>query len=248
MNYDSYYKTAAANFNSNRLDGYDEVEEHCSWFVRNLDSGTTRTLLDIGCGTGRYTHSFANKGLLAIGIDRSPHQIEVASRKVPALNADALNLPFPSHAFDVISAIMMLHQIDSCELEVLFDNIDEVLRKHGSIWIKTCSLADLERRPFNDYFPTALEVNASRYPTIRKLLNTVQYHDFYCSRQTNKCNQYSILGSDLLSRFREKHNTTLHMLPENEFEIGMAMMEERFDPREQYSFQHYHTLIELTRC
>jgi len=247
MDYDTYYISASETFDKNRLDGEDEVEEHCSWFAKSLNSNKAYTLLDIGCGTGRYTKSFAEKGILAIGIDKSQQQIEIASRKVPAMHRDALSLPFPDHSFDVISAIMMLQQIDDYGIEGLFDNINTVLRGKGKIWIKTCSKTDLERRPFNEFFPTALSLNDLRYPTIGKLLEIAKSYGFSCLRKTSKCNQYSIVGTDLLSRFREKHNTTLHMLPEKEFEMGVTMMEKQFHPSELYSFQHFHTLLELAR-
>jgi len=247
MNYNSYYETAATNFDDNRLDGNDEVEEHCSWFAENIDVSKTYTLLDIGCGTGRYTQSFANRGILVIGIDKSQQQIQVASKKVPAMNVDALSLPFPNHSFDLISAIMMLQQIDSFAMKVLFNNMNKVLKKDGKIWIKTCSQADLDRRPFYDFFPSALNLNVSRYPTIRKLLEVAKSYEFFCLRKTCKCNNYSIIGADLLSRFRKKHNTTLHLLSQKELDMGLMMMEKRFNPSEQYSFQHYHTLIELSR-
>lgn len=45
-----------------------------------------KTILDLGCGVGRYSHEAATKGAQAIGIDISPEAIEIAKKKALEFN------------------------------------------------------------------------------------------------------------------------------------------------------------------
>jgi ubiquinone/menaquinone biosynthesis C-methylase UbiE len=72
--------------------------------------------LDVGCGTGAFTElvlaSYSPASI--IGVDLSSEQIEYA-RKLPTARlaefevADALNLPFPDHSFDVVASALVIN-------------------------------------------------------------------------------------------------------------------------------------------
>lgn len=72
---------------------------------RFLEPGQGETLLDIGCGTGYFTHRFAEMGgLSAIGIDPNLASIRFARSRAVAGDAfvagDGAKLPFPDSSFD----------------------------------------------------------------------------------------------------------------------------------------------------
>lgn len=76
-------------------------------------------ILDIPCGTGRFTPRLANLGYQMIGADISVPMMTQAS-KLPGgdslygyLQADAENLPFPDNSLDCILSIRFMHHIDS---------------------------------------------------------------------------------------------------------------------------------------
>ncbi len=72
----------------------------------------TRKLLDVGCGTGRWSRFFAQQGYDVTGVDVSPAMIAVAkARQTPHCRfdlADAVSLPFPSGSFDAVCAMAVL--------------------------------------------------------------------------------------------------------------------------------------------
>ena len=77
-----------------------------------------RTILDIPCGTGRFTPGLARQGYHMIGADISLPMMAEA-RKLDSgenlygyVQADAENLPFPDNFLDCIMSIRFMHHID----------------------------------------------------------------------------------------------------------------------------------------
>jgi ubiquinone/menaquinone biosynthesis C-methylase UbiE len=69
-----------------------------------------RTLLEVGCGTGHFTRWFGERGLQVMGLDLSSPMLVEAVRlgSPPCVLGDALALPFPSGAFDLVALITTL--------------------------------------------------------------------------------------------------------------------------------------------
>jgi ubiquinone/menaquinone biosynthesis C-methylase UbiE len=69
-----------------------------------------RLLLEVGCGTGHFTRWCSEQGWRAIGLDLSPAMLAEAIRlDSPAcVLGDALSLPFPDNAFDLVVLITTL--------------------------------------------------------------------------------------------------------------------------------------------
>jgi ubiquinone/menaquinone biosynthesis C-methylase UbiE len=76
------------------------------------------SVLDIPCGTGRFTHHLTRRGYQVIGADISvPMMREAASNGEDEnlhgfVQADAENLPFPDNSLDCIMSIRFMHHID----------------------------------------------------------------------------------------------------------------------------------------
>ncbi len=243
-NLDEYYSSAARSFDSNRLDTVDEVQQHSAWFATDSEN---KSVVDVGCGTGRYTLAFRKLGLLAIGVDHSVDQIEQAIKKVPAMISSAFALPFAESSFDRLSYMMMLHQIEKNLVESAFKEAQRVLKKESAIWIKTCSYDDLERRPLNDLFPSSLKINQHRYLDIPELDKKLMNCGFVQSRSINIANSVDLRGDELIGRISARHNSTLYLLPETEFNNGMRRILEEFPTHLTHHFTHYHTLLEYRK-
>jgi ubiquinone/menaquinone biosynthesis C-methylase UbiE len=69
-----------------------------------------RRLLEVGCGTGHFTRWFGEQGWRAIGLDLSPAMLAEAIRlgSPACVLGDALSLPFPNDAFDLVVLITTL--------------------------------------------------------------------------------------------------------------------------------------------
>jgi SAM-dependent methyltransferase len=92
-------------------------------------------ILELGCGTGYFTHSLAETGAQITAIDISPDLLEVAQRECGRDNVtfeiqNAYALTYPDAVFDSIVGSSVLHHL---EIEVALTEIYRVLRPGGSI-------------------------------------------------------------------------------------------------------------------
>lgn len=90
-----------------------------------------KTVLDIGCGTGRGAQEFARDSSSVVGVDFSFDMLVVASGKnTPEANckfirAMAQKLPFPENSFDVVTTLNFLHLF---RLDVQRQMVKEMIR------------------------------------------------------------------------------------------------------------------------
>ncbi len=98
-----------------------------------------KTILDIPCGTGRFTPSLASQGYEVIGADISVPMMSEAIKLGSEENlhgyvqADAENLPFPDKSLDCIMSIRFMHHIDSATRVRILRDMARVSR--GSVII-----------------------------------------------------------------------------------------------------------------
>lgn len=108
------------------------------WLVaRGVVPGAT--LLDAGCGTGRYAIELARRGYVVEGIDRSPELIDVAkrsaidqSRSLSFHVGDLLALP--NHGYDAILCRGVLNDfVDTGSRQQAFRSFARALRRGGML-------------------------------------------------------------------------------------------------------------------
>jgi len=99
--YDKWYETAEG-----RL--FDMLEKRAlRSLIGEVDTG--ENLLEVGAGTGWWSHFFSELGYRVTGVDFSPKMVEIANSKtIPNARfekADANKLTFPDHHFSASAAI-----------------------------------------------------------------------------------------------------------------------------------------------
>jgi trans-aconitate 2-methyltransferase len=93
-------------------------------------------ILDVGCGTGQLTQALAEKGVRAIGIDRSSRMIEQARANFPHLEfqvADATDFALPI-GVDGVFSNAVLHWVPQAEAVICC--IDQVLKPGGRLVVE----------------------------------------------------------------------------------------------------------------
>jgi len=100
-----------------------------------------KSVLDIGCGSGRWCRILAEKGAYVTGVDISEQAIALARRatmndKIRFLVSSIADLELPHHSFDVITCVTVLqHVVDPDELERSLSIIKQLLKPHGNVVI-----------------------------------------------------------------------------------------------------------------
>ncbi len=106
--------------------------------------GSVRTILDIPCGTGRFTPGLAGQGYHMIGGDISvPMMTEARKQGGPDslygyVQADAENLPFSDNSLDCIMSIRFMHHIDPATRIRILRDMARVSRRWVIIDYRHC--------------------------------------------------------------------------------------------------------------
>ena len=110
------------------------------WGIRVLERLQPRDgerILDIGCGTGRLTSQISARasGCAVTGMDRSHAMLLQARAHYPGaagyVQADGIQLPFPSGHFDAVFSTATFHWVK--DHERLFAEIHRVLKPGGRL-------------------------------------------------------------------------------------------------------------------
>jgi ubiquinone/menaquinone biosynthesis C-methylase UbiE len=99
-------------------------------------------VLDMGCGTGRFTIPIAGRAKRTTGLDICPNMIAQARGKADPLSldinfkeADMANMPFEDNSFDVVTSMVALMHISLEERQKVFCEASRVLRPGGRMII-----------------------------------------------------------------------------------------------------------------
>lgn len=92
------------------------------------------SVLDVGCGTGRWVRRYAQDGYSPVGLDGSLSMLKRASELgtlAPLLAARLQSLPFRDGAFDCAQAITVIQHIPAPEQQQALEELVRVIRPGG---------------------------------------------------------------------------------------------------------------------
>lgn len=91
-----------------------------------------KSLLDVGCGTGKLVKCLRWLGVDAFGIDISKHAIDLADKDVkPFLKqGDVTNLPYKDNQFDMVVTYDVLERIDRAHIKKALEETVRISRKY----------------------------------------------------------------------------------------------------------------------
>jgi len=188
-------------------------------------------VLDVGCGTGRFTIPLAAKTNATVyGLDSSPEMLGKAKVKdkggvVKWVQGRAEDLPFDDGYFDCVLTSFTIHHVD--DKRKAMEEMHRVLKGGGRCIILTSSHGQLRRSILHE-FPRIRKIDLGRFPSILKLkkfmissgFKVVHYH-------VVKGMKWSVPVELYLDRVKKKPISTLTLLTEDEFTDGLREFEKR---------------------
>lgn len=92
------------------------VQRHVDEVLAEIGSGPGATILDLGCGLGKYTVALADRGHDVTGLDLTPALADELRRlrpDIPVVVADAADPPADLDGrFDAVTGFFFLHHLD----------------------------------------------------------------------------------------------------------------------------------------
>jgi len=112
------------------------MKEAFTQFRREWGSLTGRTVLDVGCGRGRWSKEYATRGAKVTGVDISPEAVRLLSQEMPQhqfLAEDITKLSFPDESFDVVNSVTVLQHMPPFKQEVALALVSRWVRRGGYV-------------------------------------------------------------------------------------------------------------------
>jgi len=123
-----------------------------------VDSWDEKRILEVGCGTGRFSIEIAKNGALVTGLDPSRTMLKQVENKkcnaeINLVNGHGYELPFKDGALDGCVCINVINHIE--DYNKLISEISRVLRKDGFMIMNFSNY-------FSLYLPIAFYVNLTK--------------------------------------------------------------------------------------
>lgn len=137
-----------------------------------------KTVLDLGCGSGENVIPLAKRGATVIGVDISPHLIEIARKRAASYGINprlevgsAYETGLPAESVDVIFCMALLHHLDLLRARA---EIRRVL-KAGGVFIlaEPIRFSSMVNRARKLFPPTEDDISEFEHPLTRKELSLV---------------------------------------------------------------------------
>jgi SAM-dependent methyltransferase len=105
-------------------------------FLALLEREGSRTLLEIGAGTGAHALFFQEQGLQVVCVDLSPQNVALCRAKgLVARTMDFLGLDFPAGSFDAVYAMNCLIHVPREDLPAVLRTVRDVLKPGGLFYL-----------------------------------------------------------------------------------------------------------------
>ena len=138
---------------------------------------------------------------------------------------EAEKIPFQANFFDFVYMTDVIHHVP--DINRMFAEIHRVLKSGGKVCIVTQSHKQIEQRPIAQFFPGTVQVDQSRYPTIKAIIQATEQN--YLHHLKDKIlfeGEQLKVGAEFLELVRKKGYSMLHLLPEHKYRVGLHALED----------------------
>jgi ubiquinone/menaquinone biosynthesis C-methylase UbiE len=168
--------------------GRDHGPEVLSLWMRviesHVDGGSISTVLDLGCGTGRFSEGLANRfSARVVCVDPSEKMLEQACRKrqrngIHFGRGIAEAIPLVDGAVDMIFMSMSFHHFRDPDRAA--GECRRVLRPNGSVVVRTGTREQIQSYPYVPFFPSTRSMLEDLLPDRPGLCAVFERAGFRC--------------------------------------------------------------------
>jgi SAM-dependent methyltransferase len=195
-------------------------------------------LLDIGCGTGAHLKVFRDEyGCAVTGVDASARMLAEAHAKLPEADLRqglAEALPFADGAFGAALMMLVVHHLDRPRS---FAEARRVLASGGRLLVHTPDPDGFEHGWLAPLFPSYVDVERARFPTADRLTEELRAAGFGGVSTTRLTVPRTWSREYALQRIRGRYASTFDLLPDDEYEAGLARAERELPDPVEYTLE-----------
>jgi len=221
------YDRMAAGYDAGRSLSQETLDVWLDVLAPHLE-GVHLPLIDVGSGTGRFSTAIAERfDLPVIGVEPSAGMREAARRnsadpRVRFAGGDAQYLPLRDASCGAALLSTMIHHVP--DLALCARELRRALAPGAPVLIRSWFPGQGDVLPQFRYFPAGLEI-ANRFPTVEATEAAFATAGF--ARQSFQSVPQVSASSlrEFADRIRTRADTTLALIPDDEWERGLAKLE-----------------------
>jgi ubiquinone/menaquinone biosynthesis C-methylase UbiE len=232
------YERMAARYDAGRALPHEWIQEWHNVLAPYV-AGSRLPFVDLGSGTGIWSQALATWFCVpVIGIEPSEAMRSRAKDKglpsqVCLVGGDAGRIPLKSGSCSHAWLSTVIHHIH--DLRAAARELRRVLDDDGAVLIRNSFGDRLEGPQWLRYFPSARKLAGLRWPTVEATADAFRTAGF----ELDSLHRVSEVAAEDMSayveRLRERANSTLALIGDEEFAVGLARLEDaaRRAPRSQ---------------
>ena len=193
-----------------------------------VDVELTRRILDLGCGTGRFSETLGRRfGADVCGLDPSRRMLVQARAKgfgdgIRFVRAKSEEAPFSEGAFDLIFMSMVFHHLgDPCGTA---RECRRMARNGATLFVRTGTRERITSYPFVPFFPSSLAILEERVPRSAAVREAFESAGFRSIRADAITQLMAPSWSQYADRLAQGADSFIQSLDESERQDGLEAM------------------------
>lgn len=196
---------------------------------RYVPQDSIKTIIDLGCGTGRFTQALSDHfSAQVFGIDLSHKMLTTALRSISSpltelVQGTAEGLPFYDGMADLIFLSMVYHHIQDKGKTI--SEFTRVLKDSGYLCTRTSTVDSLDSYPWLQFFPSARQIEVARTPSRKGITEVLQANGFELKGHSIV---YQFFAENLREYFEKislRGLSSLKAITDDEFQEGLVRLE-----------------------
>jgi ubiquinone/menaquinone biosynthesis C-methylase UbiE len=196
---------------------------------QTVAEGSVSQILDLGCGTGRYSNALADYfEASVVGIDPSEKMLAQARRKTSARvrygRASGEAIPLGDASVDMVFISMAFHHFEHPDRAAA--ECRRVLRHNGTVCLRAGTVERIEDYAYVPFFP-------SSRPILNRVLQSQVFIESTFARAAFKLVRHQLIPSEAAEswntyaeKLAHRADSILVQLSDREFEDGLAALRE----------------------
>ena len=200
-----------------------------SHFTAHVPTEAVSNILDLGCGTGRFSTGLASQfDASVIGVDPSEKMLaqarmKIGDSRVSFIRAPAEQIPVADDSMDMVFMSMVLHHLT--DWSTVAGECRRVLDTPGYVVLRNSTSDQAESFPYIDFFPGIHAVIRRHQPSVDDISSLFVVAGFEQVAHEVLIHDMAPNWSSFVEKTKRRADSLLARLPDSDFEAGIRALD-----------------------